>query len=100
LVLHFMEHIESGERFTLHDFLSMHYSENVAQNADHDRDMELPFRTQHKVVPSLLMTATAPISYECLFSDTTALWRKDFPNGDEGFISEVFTSIWQPPRFV
>jgi len=100
LLVHFIEHAESDESFTFRDFLSMHYSDNVAQDEDHDRDMELPFKRQYEAVPSLLMPATAPISYEWIFDSTTSGWTKGFPNWDEDLISEVFTSIWQPPKFV
>jgi hypothetical protein len=45
LITHYMEHKHENPAINLWDFLDMHYAHGDVMDADYDKDMQLPFKT-------------------------------------------------------
>ncbi|SHE33134.1 hypothetical protein SAMN05444008_101167 [Cnuella takakiae] len=94
---HYQEHKEENKDVSFISYLTMHYLNGDAKDADYERDMQLPFKTgsnyQVSSVASILpapITATEPPVYYHLSEIVTS---------DDTFISSQFLSaIWQPPK--
>ncbi len=99
LVEHFKEHKSKNKELTLLKFLSMHYADEETQDADHDTDMKLPFKS-HEGCLNTMMEVYVP-------SNTGDVFVKPVPSNigtyfpyKESFLNSSFlSSIWQPPKF-
>lgn len=97
LLEHFVEHKAQDSSIALWGFLCMHYAHGNVKDADHDKDMKLPFK-----------------SYDgCSSSNNIAYIPKDFglitkPAYNESTVFNTYTEkiltsaflscIWQPPK--
>jgi len=97
LAEHYYEHKESNRNLNLIEFLAIHYTHGDVADADHDKDMKLPFKQFSPT--SLIFTFTEFHDYD--FAETNdipdvlaagALYKSPFHT------SESLSVIWQPPK--
>lgn len=97
LVEHYFEHKYLDSKIGIIDFLKMHYAKGDVKDADHDRDMQLPFK--HFSPTSLIFTffespcflITAKIFFPSALKQQR-LYKSPFHS------SESMANIWQPPK--
>ena len=96
LIVHYNEHNAGYNNLRIWDYIREHYSNDDKVPADHDRDMQLPFKTNHTCQSNLILyaptqpEAVANIDFEPL---------RDFLLTNEDYISSAFPgTIFQPPR--
>jgi hypothetical protein len=97
LVEHYFEHKDRDSKIGIIEFLSMHYAKGDVKDADHDRDMQLPFKQYNPT--TLIFT---------FFNNPTLLLKdkvfppsviKQLPLYRSPFhTSESSSNIWQPPK--
>lgn len=100
LVTHFMEHQQENSNLTLWDFLCEHYAHGEVFDADYDKDMKLPFKSNHSGCScSSIITFLEPIP---IFAFESKTFSKSYKKPSFGctfsFISNYQSSIWQPPK--
>lgn len=97
LMEHFLEHKRENKALSLLSFLEMHYLNGKHIDADHDKDMQLPFKNFQDNHPNVVLALPEQITF---FEPQPALQDELVPNFNESqvFISSFLTSIWQPPK--
>jgi hypothetical protein len=96
LIVHFNEHNAGDHTLKFWNYLREHYLEKDNLPADHERDMQLPFKTFHASQANLVLFA--PLQPECE-AHVKSEPLKDFLLSNEAYISSAFSgSIFQPPR--
>ena len=97
LIQHFIEHKEENKHATLWQFLYTHYAIDHGKDADHDKDMKLPFKTHDKCVSSFsnVYLPSAKVSIE---KPIEFLQEKRFATNGQLLLSSHLSNIWQPPR--
>jgi hypothetical protein len=96
LVEHYFEHKHKDTEISVIDFLMMHYANDDVKDADHDRDMQLPFK--HFSFTSLIFTFQPQIFFivgKVLIANQmkqTRLYKSPYHP------SESLSNIWQPPK--
>lgn len=98
LLTHFEEHRAVNSQLTLVQFLHMHYTGDDQNDADQQRDMQLPFKTHDncsaqliQVCPPLFCSVALP---RILHAERP---QPGFPH--DVFVSSAYLSnIWQPPK--
>jgi hypothetical protein len=99
LVEHYIEHKEKDGNLSLMAFLDMHYTQQDAQDDDHDKDMKLPFKSHEGCINSITI-AFVPNNFEGLSAKPTYVETKIYSIYHEEFLQSTFlSSIWQPPKF-
>ncbi len=101
LVEHFMEHKEQNKHITLLDFLYLHYANGNVKDADYEKDMKLPFKTQNNhvsiniigIVASSIMKEIRSPKSNFVQSKLNILSKESF------FSSSYLSNIWQPPKY-
>lgn len=99
LVEHFTEHKQDDKAMTLWKFLCMHYAHGDVIDADHEKDMKLPFKSVDNCNASTIAILLAEnkfifdASFIPISDRTTTKFHQQFSG-----ISTV-NSIWQPPKF-
>ena len=97
LVEHFNEHKGQDKDITLWDFLCMHYAHGDVKDADHDKDMKLPFKS-HDGCFSSSVIAYIPKDFPTIAKPAHSI-SKTFSVFDEQFLTSSFLDcIWQPPK--
>lgn len=100
LLEHFGEHKQKSPEVSFIQFLSMHYTQGDVKDGDHERDMQLPFKTlSHS--PLIWLGCIIPqqeISFPTAFSPLIVR-KQSFPK-EEAWSSQYLSFIWQPPRTV
>lgn len=95
---HFIEHKEENRNISFLQFISMHYMHGNPIDKDHDRDMQLPFKTPcscafSSAPPFVALMQRISIESPVEISHTRHSILKD------SFINSFYLSkIWQPPR--
>jgi len=97
LVSHYLEHEHRDHDIGFIQFLSMHYWGEDANDNDHDRDMQLPFKSSPNhccnQLPSLPVT-TGPVIRQ--FAVST---NHEFALLNElNFVNPSLSSLFRPPR--
>lgn len=98
LIEHFKEHQQWDKDLSVIGFLFMHYVEDDPQYADHDRDMQMPFKvinTNAMSMVSFIVQATQ------IFATPIIHFKKQkqrLTSDDFAYSSLYLSSIWQPPR--
>ena len=95
---HFTEHQTEDNNISFFHFLGIHYLHGSATDKDHDRDMQLPFKTTSafalSVVPVLMTDLQTTTLTPLLF-----IISNDYLHTNDRFISSEFgCNIFQPPR--
>lgn len=94
---HFTEHQKHDASISFFDFIAMHYAGDDKQDADQQRDMQLPFKTSdHNVVSGV------PFGLD---TDLPSIPAPLMPNQSQlpvysfdGYHSIHASDIWQPPK--
>lgn len=94
---HYQEHQMRDASISVFDFLVMHYTGDDKADADHDRDMQLPFKTSdYNVVSGIsfaIKTEHTPIAVAPVFLIPTL---RTF--SCDNYNSLHASDIWQPPK--
>lgn len=104
LVQHYLEHQNHKEQHTLSfiDFAISHYN-NLQQHDDvddHDQHENLPFKTQTNNSDSVVLAFEETHSIFTLKKPLEIIVNQSLPIYKERYVSNVFSSIWQPPKLV
>ncbi len=97
LFKHFTEHRSNNLNISFAEFLVLHYVTPHQNDADHDRDMQLPFKSTDCVQSNLL---TFFISNH----DAIEVAAPEVPSVQTAFVNTDWipsihvADIWQPPR--
>lgn len=96
LIAHYQEHNAGYHKLKIWDYIRDHYNNNDNVPADHERDMQLPFKTNHTCQANLILHIPAqPVQISEPFNEMVL----NFPRVDDGAPCHVFTgSVFQPPR--
>ena len=95
---HFAEHQQEDKNIGFFNFLSIHYLHGSPMDKDHDRDMQLPFKTSSEFALSVVPVLTADVETTFL-SPLVFIISNDFEHTNDSFISSEFgCNIFQPPR--
>ena len=98
LVEHFMEHREKNHKLSLLDFLDMHYSQEHEMDADHDRDMQLPFKS-HDGCSVTFLSAFLHNPFIELANKPALASSCKYSEYSDAFLGRSYlASIWQPPK--
>ena len=99
LVEHFTEHQQENPKLSLWNFILDHYSHGEVFDADYEKDMKLPFKSNHSCCCSSIITFLAPIQS---FDFENKTFQNEYKKPSFGytfsFISNFHSSIWQPPK--
>ena len=99
LVEHFAEHKAENQSITLWKFLCLHYAEGSPHDADHDKDMKLPFKSysfNSSSVSLVHLISDENCSFPILKFKTE---RKSTTNFYTFLVSSShLKAIWQPPQ--
>ena len=101
LIQHYQEHKQMDSDITFWQFMSMHYSQPDDHDADHEKDMKLPFKTDDGCISFITAVYVTPsattISTEVIkpiyYSEKKEHFQKQV-----SLQSSFLASIWQPPR--
>ena len=95
---HFLEHKSENKQISFLQFLDIHYMHGNPNDKDHDRDMQLPFKTSGCCafsVSTSFVSLMQPISIEN--PSETMIIRHGISKIH--FINSSYLSnIWQPPK--
>ncbi len=97
LIQHFIEHREVNSDITLWQFLNMHYASGDVKYADHEKDMELPFKAHDNCVASIT-NVYLPTQKISIIKPVQILEKKHFKTPEQFLFSTFLSNIWQPPR--
>ncbi|MBL7912783.1 MAG: hypothetical protein JNJ41_17095 [Bacteroidia bacterium] len=97
-VKHFFEHKDKDAQLSLFGFIEMHYIHADDNDADHDEDMKLPFKT-HNICASGIAISLIPDNFSNLSIKPLRSEKNSYSNYKEKFLSSSYlSSIWQPPK--
>ncbi|MFC4230938.1 hypothetical protein ACFOW1_03480 [Parasediminibacterium paludis] len=97
---HFSEHRAENKNLGFFDFLDMHYLHGSPQDADFDRDMQLPFKKACTDCASFSVTA-AFVPLVATFSIEKPIRITEQNNyiiQEPLLFSSYLATIWQPPK--
>jgi hypothetical protein len=97
LVQHFFEHKDEEPGITFTKFIVIHYFSGNLKDKDHDRDMQLPFKTNDclQTITSIVVPQQNVISVKPLVTE-----KKIYLNDKHNWISSNYVmDIFQPPQF-
>lgn len=98
LIQHFIEHNNPVDNdVSIVDFITIHYNENQQHsNKGKDNHQNLPFKTINGAINTVLafenQTEVSFPKQNIIFVNSTVPFYQEF------YISNVFASIWQPPK--
>ncbi len=101
LAHHYQEHKQIDSDITFWQFMSMHYSQPDDHDADHDKDMKLPFKTDDGCMSFITAVYVAPIVASMPIASTKPVYRSEKKEHFQKQVclqSSFLASIWQPPR--
>lgn len=100
LIEHFIEHKEENKQITFWEFLSLHYKTTNVKDADYEKDMKLPFKSQSGLFSSITIFHLFP-NFDNLLNNILPASKKSYVITSEHFIdSSAVCSIWQPPKSI
>ncbi len=99
LVEHFKEHKSKNKELTLLKFLAMHYAAEETQDADHDTDMKLPFKSHEGCLNAMIEVYVPSNSIHDFIKPVPTQIKTYFPYNESYLSSSFLSSIWQPPKF-
>jgi len=96
---HYDEHKILSPGISFFTFLKMHYVNDNANDLDHERDMQLPFKaSNHFSAP--VTPAFIPDSLGLFHLSPLRISSRKIYISDDFFIpSDFMSGIWQPPKF-
>lgn len=100
LIEHFIEHKEENKQITFWEFLCLHYQTTNVKDADYEKDMKLPFKSQNGLFSSITIFHLFP-NFDNLLNNILPISKKSYVITSEHFIgSSAVCSIWQPPKSI
>nr|WP_315171879.1 hypothetical protein [uncultured Flavobacterium sp.] len=104
LYQHYLEHQNHNQEqaFSFIDFTISHYN-NLNKHTDtdgHDKHENLPFKSQTINLDTVVLAFEEPQSIFSLKNPIRVVVNQSLPIYKEWYISNVFSSIWQPPKLV
>ena len=100
LLSHFQEHSQQEKDFSFLDFLAMHYVNGNFPDDDFEKDMELPFKSEHHHMVDIPVANIIDLQYFQLNIPPPTFIESTFGSLNELAISTPHSSIWQPPKRV
>ncbi len=98
LIEHFIEHKEENKQITFFEFLCLHYKTTNVKDADYEKDMKLPFKSQNNLISSITIFHLFP-NFDNLFNNIFPFSKKSYVITSSHFItSSAVCVIWQPPK--
>lgn len=98
LIEHFSEHKKKDGNLSFWQFLCIHYSQNKMMDADHEKDMKLPFKS-HDGCISVIEIAFVSNHFDYQISKPVYDESKSYSMYTEQFLQSAYlSSIWQPPK--
>lgn len=97
LLHHYLEHRSHDKQLSIGGFLQMHYFNGNPKDADHARDMQLPFKAHD----CHLAAEFSPVIPHCYVLSFHMLRAEEIQLPDyhpEGLSSLHKSDVWQPPR--
>lgn len=97
-VSHFIEHKQENKDITLWEFICIHYAHGDVKDADYDKDMKLPFKSNANC--TLQISIVTPPSIPLVSNNKFyKIPKTSSPLLNHNRISSAhLSSIWQPPR--
>ncbi len=99
LLEHLNEHKTLNEGTTLWSFMMMHYTNNDVKYADHDKDMQLPFKSKEGSLNILSLSFIQNFTSIKLVNPFERALKIYMIHNDHIFKSTFLSNIWQPPKF-
>lgn len=96
LVQHYQEHKAMYKSISFFDFLSMHYLNDNPKDADHHRDMQLPFKAVENHT-SISVFIPSIDGFE-LNKTYYSIKQSFVPQNKDFYSSSHLDNIWQPPK--
>lgn len=101
LVEHYLEHKKENKGITIISFLELHYLNGNVFDKDYEKDMKLPFKSaQETCYSQVLMIPSTPFEIPSARLFPLETYSKGMIQSSQVFISNYFSSIWQPPKIV
>lgn len=98
LVNHYQEHQQEMPDITLWQFLCIHYAQGEVMDADHDKDMKLPYKTMDNCSSTNYITLLSEEKFD-FEKNIPVVMTKNIPSYyNEIIITHSLNSIWQPPK--
>lgn len=100
LVEHYYEHQQENPKLSLWVFILDHYTHAVVFDKDYEKDMKLPFKSNHSdcscssIVTFLSSIQTFDFEYKSFVKE----YKKPTFGYTFSFISNFHSAIWQPPK--
>jgi len=98
LLEHFNEHKNLNEGTTLWSFMIMHYTNNDVKYADHDKDMQLPFKSKEGSLNVLSLSFIQNFTSVKIINPFERELKTYMIHNDHLFNSTFLSNIWQPPK--
>ena len=98
LLEHFNEHKSLNEGLTLWSFMVMHYTNNDVKYADHDKDMQLPFKSKEGSLNILSVSFIQNFTSIKIINPFERELKIYMIKNDHVFNSTFLSNIWQPPK--
>lgn len=96
LVEHFMEHKTDNQNISFSRFILLHYFGNEPRDADHERDMQLPFKTNNCVVATVAVVVPEPVM---ISAAPEMVETRSFPKvKDDHHLPNHVKNIFRPPQ--
>ncbi len=96
-IAHYFEHKQQDNHLSLWEFVHIHYMQGDAKDADHKRDMQLPFKT-HDCTELHLPIATPPLPITPIVPPVQTI-TVSYPLLNNLLVMPShLADIWQPPR--
>ncbi|MEO6683403.1 MAG: hypothetical protein ABIN48_11340 [Ginsengibacter sp.] len=97
LVEHYFDHQEENKDLTLLQFLNMHYTNPHPVDKNHEKDMQLPFKS-HSDCSSAISVNYIVSESILLDRPETEIIRKRAVFKNQFLVDPLLTKILQPPR--
>lgn len=95
---HYTEHLEENKQITLWQFFYIHYAMDHGKDADHGKDMKLPFKSHDNCVTGISNVYVPLFQNNSILKPSQFLEKKTFKNKDHFLLTSFLSNIWQPPK--
>lgn len=98
LVSHYQEHHKENKKLGFIDYLKMHYFNGNPIDADHGKDMKLPFKNIDFNTSISAFIAFEMPSFQIQRQNFIEITIINLPSSDRWHANSYLDAIWQPPR--
>lgn len=96
MVEHYIEHKEQKRNLTIWGFLCIHYQGQEVFDADHEKDMKLPFKSYTSICSVVFYPLVQ--EYQTIQKINYTYKKENLQNYSFLYSSIFLSSIWQPPK--